>query len=108
LLEQVVERTGYLAMLRQLDAADGRERTANIDTLADNIRNYEQGVDAPTLAGFLEGAALATDLDNYEEGAGSVSLMTMHSAKRLEFPIVFLTGMEEELFPTQHAALDPV
>ena len=108
LLEQVVERTGYLAMLRQLDAADGRERTANIDTLADNIRNYEQGVDAPTLAGFLEGAALATDLDNYEEGAGSVSLMTMHSAKGLEFPIVFLTGMEEELFPSQHAALDPV
>ena len=108
LLEQVVERTGYLAMLRQLDAADGRERTANIDTLADNIRNYEQGVDAPTLAGFLEGAALATDLDNYEEGAGSVSLMTMHSAKGLEFPIVFLTGMEEELFPSQRAALDPV
>ena len=108
LLEQVVERTGYLAMLRQLDAADGRERTANIDTLADNIRNYEQGVDTPTLAGFLEGAALATDLDNYEEGAGSVSLMTMHSAKGLEFPIVFLTGMEEELFPSQRAALDPV
>ena len=108
LLEQVVERTGYLAMLRQLDKADGRDRASNIDTLADNIRNYEQGTDVPTLSGFLEGATLATDLDAYEEGAGTVSLMTMHSAKGLEFPIVFLTGMEEELFPSSRAMFEPL
>ncbi len=108
LLTQVVERTGYLEQLRQQDAADGRERTANLDMLAENIRNYEEETETPTLSGFLEGAALATDLDSYEEGAGTVSLMTMHSAKGLEFPIVFLAGMEEELFPSARVLSEPL
>ncbi|MBQ3076690.1 MAG: UvrD-helicase domain-containing protein, partial [Clostridia bacterium] len=107
LLTRVVEETGYLAAIRELDKTDGRDRCANIDTLADNIKNYEDGTDSPTLSGFLEGAALATDLDTYEEGAGTVSLMTMHSAKGLEFPIVFLPGMEEELFPSGRSIFEP-
>ncbi|NLT57443.1 MAG: UvrD-helicase domain-containing protein [Clostridiales bacterium] len=113
LLAQVAERTGYLDYLRAQDQADGRDRLSNLDTLADNIRNYERGIEeqggdeVPTLTGFLENAALTTDLDQLDESAGYVSLMTMHAAKGLEFPVVFVTGMEEELFPSARSLFEP-
>ena len=106
-LEQVLEKTGYMDYVKAQDKIDGRDRLSNIGTLSENIAKYEEGDPAPTIAGFLEGAALATDLDTYDEEAGYVSLMTIHSAKGLEFPIVFLTGMEEELFPSGRVLTDP-
>jgi DNA helicase-2/ATP-dependent DNA helicase PcrA len=75
--------------------------------LSENVAKYEESDPEPTIAGFLEGAALATDLDSYDEEAGYVSLMTIHSAKGLEFPVVFLTGMEEELFPSGRVLMEP-
>ncbi|HWP80177.1 MAG TPA: UvrD-helicase domain-containing protein [Candidatus Acidoferrum sp.] len=106
-LAAVLEKTGYLDYVRAQDTADGRDRTANIGTLSENVAKYEESDPEPTIAGFLEGAALATDLDAYDEAAGYVSLMTIHSAKGLEFPIVFLTGMEEELFPSGRVLMEP-
>lgn len=106
-LAAVLEKTGYLDYVRAQDAADGRDRTSNIGTLSENVAKYEESDPEPSIAGFLEGAALATDLDAYDEEAGYVSLMTIHSAKGLEFPVIFLTGMEEELFPSGRALMEP-
>ncbi len=107
-LGAVLEKTGYLDYVKAQDAADGRDRTSNIGTLSENVAKYEESDPEPTIAGFLEGAALATDLDTYDEAAGYVSLMTIHSAKGLEFPVVFLTGMEEELFPSGRVLMEPM
>ncbi len=106
-LAAILDKTGYLDYIKQQDAADGRDRTSNVGTLSENIAKYEESDDSPTIAGFLEGAALATDMDTYDESAGYVSLMTIHAAKGLEFPVVFLSGMEEELFPSSRVLENP-
>ncbi len=105
-LKKLVDTTGYYDYLRAIDNADGKDRLSNLDTLSENIKHYEEGEENPTVGGFLEGASLATDLDNLDEATSQVSVMTIHSAKGLEFPVVFITGMEEELFPSARS-FDP-
>ena len=101
----VIERTGYKAML-EADAAKGHEdaadRLQNLGQLVNNVKNYcdQHGEDA-TLEGYLEDIALISDIDSYNESADQVVLMTIHSAKGLEFPYVFLIGMEEGVFPSE-------
>ncbi len=101
----VIEITGYKAML-EADAAKGHEdaadRLQNLGQLVNNVKNYcdQHGEDA-TLEGYLEDIALISDIDNYNESADQVVLMTIHSAKGLEFPYVFLIGMEEGVFPSE-------
>ena len=101
----VIEITGYRAML-EADAAKGHEdaadRLQNLGQLVNNVKNYcdQHGEDA-TLEGYLEDIALISDIDSYNESADQVVLMTIHSAKGLEFPYVFLIGMEEGMFPSE-------
>ena len=93
LYDQLVERTGYLRMVED-DA-----RAHNIKELKSSIINYKGETDNPTLEGYLADVALYTDMDNYDENADCVVMMTMHSAKGLEFPNVFVVGCEEGIFP---------
>ena len=101
----IIEITGYKAML-EADAAKGHEdaadRLQNLGQLVNNVKNYcdQQGEEA-SLEGYLEDIALISDIDNYNESADQVVLMTIHSAKGLEFPYVFLIGMEEGVFPSE-------
>ncbi len=101
LLGEVVELTGYKAML-EAQGEEGQTRMENIGQLMNAVKTYAdaQGTEA-TLAGFLEETALITDLDNYDENADVVILMTLHAAKGLEFPLVFIIGMEEGIFPSE-------
>ena len=99
----VIELTGYKAML-EADAAKGHEdaadRLQNLGQLVNNVKNYcDQHGEEATLQGYLEDIALMSDIDNYNESKDKVVLMTVHSAKGLEFPYVFLIGMEEGVFP---------
>ncbi len=105
LFERLIEKTGYTDyLLAQGD--EGRERLENVKELATNIKQYENENEEATLSGFLEEVALISDIDSYEEGADAVVLMTVHSAKGLEFENVFLIGMEEGLFPSNQAIYD--
>jgi len=99
LVDALLERTGYLEML-QAEGEPGQTRLENIEELKSTMLRYEEETETPSLEGFLEEAALYTDLDNYDRGGDRVTLMTLHAAKGLEFPIVFLPGMEEGLFPS--------
>lgn len=101
----VIEITGYKAML-EADAAKGHEdaadRLQNLGQLVNNMKNYcDQHGEEASLEGYLEDIALISDIDNYNESADQVVLMTIHSAKGLEFPYVFLIGMEEGVFPSE-------
>jgi DNA helicase-2/ATP-dependent DNA helicase PcrA len=101
----VIELTGYKAML-EADAAKGHEdaadRLQNLGQLVNNVKNYcDQHGEEATLEGYLEDIALISDIDSYNESADQVVLMTIHSAKGLEFPYVFLIGMEEGVFPSE-------
>ena len=94
----VIDKSGYRQML--IDGGEEeKERLDNISEFVSGVREYEQTNESPTIMGFLEENALVADVDKYDEGADAVVLMTMHSAKGLEFPIVFLPGMEEGVFP---------
>ena len=101
----VIEVTGYKAML-EADAAKGHEdaadRLQNLGQLVNNVKNYcDQHGEEASLEGYLEDIALISDIDSYNESADQVVLMTIHSAKGLEFPYVFLIGMEEGVFPSE-------
>lgn len=104
--EEVMVRTGYIAMLEGKDIEENKTRLENIRELKSSINAYVQNADVPTLAGFLEEIALYTDLEQYNEGDDAVVMMTMHSAKGLEFPHVFLVGFEDGLFPGMRAIGD--
>ena len=105
--EEVMLRTGYIAMLENKPTEENKTRLENIRELKSSIQSYAQNTDAPTLAGFLEEIALYTDIEQYNEGDDAVVMMTMHSAKGLEFPNVFLVGFEDGLFPGMRAIGDP-
>ena len=96
---EVIAKTGYEAMLKA-QGEEGQTRLENLGQLVSSIKTYvdQNGEDA-TLAGFLEEVALISDLDSYDEGADAVVMMTLHSAKGLEFPYVFIVGMENGIFP---------
>ena len=98
LFDAMLDRSGYRQML--IDAgAEEADRLENLDEFKSGILEYIKENEAPTLTGFLEETALVADVDRYDETADAVVLMTIHSAKGLEFPIVFLPGMEDGLFP---------
>ncbi|MBQ1281820.1 MAG: ATP-binding domain-containing protein, partial [Oscillospiraceae bacterium] len=98
--DELLIRTGYLTMLEEKGDVESRTRAENVRELRSNLVNYTQNVDAPTLAGFLEEISLYTDIEQYDPDADAVVMMTMHSAKGLEFPHVFLVGLEDGLFPS--------
>lgn len=102
--DSLCEKTGYLDMLRA-QGAEGEGRIENIGELKTNLMKYEEAAEQPELSGFLEEVALYTDLDRMEE-TDSVLMMTLHSAKGLEFPSVFIVGMEEGVFPGMQAIYD--
>ena len=106
LFTEVVSKTDYLGHLR-LDKEKGEERIENIYELVSNLKTYESENEEPTLAGFLEEVALLTDIDNYNAQQDAVVMMTIHSAKGLEFPVVFLPGMEEGIFPGIQSMYNP-
>ena len=97
--EIVMERTGYAAMLQVKPDVENRTRLENIRELLTSIKGYMEHTDSPSLAGFLDEIALYTDLDNHDPNEDCVVMMTMHSAKGLEFPVVFVVGVEEGIFP---------
>lgn len=99
LLQEIIEQTGYLEELEAEDSDEARARIENIDELISKATAYEEAEEAPTLSGFLEEVALVADVDSLEEGSDYVVLMTLHSAKGLEFPNVYLAGLEDGLFP---------
>ena len=108
LYRTMLETTGYLAMWEQAGEAEVG-RVDNLNELASSILNYEQnsGEELPSLSGFLEENALMTDIDNYDAESDAVVLMTMHAAKGLEFPVVFLPGFEDGIFPGIQTLYNP-
>lgn len=101
LIEDIVNDTEYIEYLEDSDTPEMvNERRLNIDELISKAVLYEEKEDFPTLSGFLEEVALVADIDNMDSDNNVVSLMTLHSAKGLEFPVVYLAGMEDGLFPS--------
>ena len=100
LLREIIEETGYVRELEAEGTDEAMARIENIDELISKVVAYEESEEQPTLSGFLEEVALVADIDGLEEGSDYVVLMTLHSAKGLEFPKVFLAGMEDGLFPS--------
>lgn len=100
LIDDILDATGYLRELEADDSEEAKERIANIDELVNKLVTYEENAeDQPTLSGFLEEVALVSDIDNLDESSDNIVLMTLHSAKGLEFPYVYLCGMEDGIFP---------
>jgi len=99
-VEKVIADSGYSAMLIAENSVEAKTRLDNLGEFLSAVSEYEKSEENPTLSGFLENAALISDLDGYDETDDLVVLMTIHSAKGLEFPTVFLAGMEEGLFPS--------
>ena len=100
LLKEIIEETGYVRELEAEGTDEAEARIENIDELISKAAAYEEAQEQPTLSGFLEEVALVADIDGLEEGSDYVVLMTLHSAKGLEFPKVYLAGMEDGLFPS--------
>ena len=107
LLDEVLEKTGYLRMLEEKNTVEDTARAENVRELKTSIITYQKESGDNTLEGFLADVALYTDMDTYDKDADCVVMMTMHSAKGLEFPTVFLVGMEESIFPSIRAIGEP-
>ncbi len=110
ILEAVLDRTGYLDELSESDDPQDETRIDNLRELIAVAGEYEASNDEGTLTGFLERVSLVADADEIPEGedhGGMVTLMTLHTAKGLEFPVVFLTGMEDGVFPHQRSLYEP-
>ena len=99
LLDELLDKTGYVRMLEEKNTVEDTTRAENVRELKTSILGYMRESGDRTLAGFLADVALYTDLDNYDKDTDSVVMMTIHSAKGLEFHTVFLVGMEETIFP---------
>ena len=104
--DDVITETGYMSSL-DLDKDTADERKQNVMELLANLIRYMEENEGGTLTGFLEEVALLSDIDNYNADSESVVMMTLHSAKGLEFPVVFIVGMEEGLFPGNQVMYDP-
>ena len=105
--DELLIRTGYAAMLEQKGDVESRTRLENVRELRSSILTYLENADAPSLSGFLEEIALYTDIEQYDRTADAVVMMTVHSAKGLEFPEVYLVGAEDGLFPSARAIGEP-
>jgi DNA helicase-2/ATP-dependent DNA helicase PcrA len=99
--------SGYLGALEAENSGESKERTENIGAFISSAAEYDMLSEEHTLEGFLEECALMSDIDNYDSSADTVTMMTVHSAKGLEFPTVFMAGLEEGIFPGQNSALYP-
>ena len=106
-INTVIDETGYRAMLID-EGEQSKDRLENLEELISSAIEYEKSVDDPTLNGFLEDVALVSDIDNYDNETDAAVLMTIHSSKGLEFPVVFLPGMEDGIFPSVNSAMDPL
>jgi len=104
--DELLERSGYVAMLESKPTEENKTRLENVRELKSSINSYVENAELPTLAGFLEEIALYTDLEEYDDTDDTAVMMTMHSAKGLEFPHVFLVGFEDGLFPGMRAIGD--
>ena len=104
--EELMLRTGYISMLEAKPTEENKTRLENVRELKSSIQTYVENAEEPTLAGFLEEIALYTDIQQYDPDADAAVMMTMHSAKGLEFPHVFLVGFEDGLFPGTRAIGD--
>ncbi len=104
--ENILRESGYREMYTLDNTVENQTRLENLDEFINAAIEYERNAEEPTLAGFLELATLVSDIDNYDEEQDSVVLMTLHSAKGLEFPNVFLCGLEEGLFPGIRSVTD--
>ena len=104
--DELLIRSGYVDMLSAKPTEENKTKLENVRELKSSINAYVESAEVPTLAGFLEEVALYTDLEQYTEGDDAVVMMTMHSAKGLEFPHVFLVGFEDGLFPGMRAIGD--
>ena len=105
LVKAVIHQTGYQSALEDEGSVKARGKIENIQELMSATQEYENETEAPSLGGFLENVALLTSADTVAEGAEAVTLMTLHSAKGLEFPVVFMVGLEEGLFPIIRAGV---
>ncbi len=99
LYDELLNKTGYLRLLQESDDDKDRTRAENVEELKSSMLSFMKDSGDNTLEGYLANVALYTDLDNYDRDADAVVLMTMHSAKGLEFPTVYIVGMEEGIFP---------
>ena len=106
LIEVILKRTGYLESLIAENAQEAQGRIENIEELKSKAIEYEEKVENPSFEGFLDNISLVSDVDNYDEEQDAVVLMTLHSAKGLEFPVVFMCGMEYGLFPSMMAEME--
>ncbi len=108
ILGGILRDSNYLDDLEEQGTEEAEERAQNVRELVNAARQYEEEDDDPSLEAFLSNVSLATDLDNLQENSERVSLMTLHSSKGLEFPVVFLVGLEQNLFPNYRSLEDPI
>ena len=108
IISQIMEASGYIENLKNQGTDEANNRLENINELYNAVLQFQEDNEDNSLAGFLANASLASDLDNLEEGQQKVSLMTLHSAKGLEFTVVFLVGLEQGLFPHSRTLNDPI
>jgi DNA helicase-2/ATP-dependent DNA helicase PcrA len=106
-IDLVLEQTGYREALRQERAPEAEARLENLEELIAAAEDFTHAEAEPTLEGFLDGVALVADVDELKDAEARVTLMTLHSAKGLEFPAVFMTGLEEGVFPHARSLNDP-
>ena len=106
IIEYVLIKSGYIDMLTSEETVENQSRLENLEQFRASALEYEKDAENPNLSEFLETTALVADVDNYDETQDAVVLMTLHSSKGLEFPCVFLCGMEEGLFPSSRSVLD--
>jgi DNA helicase-2/ATP-dependent DNA helicase PcrA len=106
LILQLLESTGYVAALKQEATLEAETRLENLQELVAAAREFLERSEDKSLQAFLDSVALIADLDQLAEGSGAVTLMTLHSAKGLEFPVVFMTGLEEGIFPHSRSIND--
>jgi len=99
LLEKIIERTGYVRLLEEERTIEAQTRIENIEEFFSVVDDYEESEKEANLAGFLDSISLITDLDTWDGGTNCLTLMTLHCAKGLEFPLVFIVGLEAGLFP---------
>ncbi|NJL89903.1 MAG: DNA helicase PcrA [Coleofasciculaceae cyanobacterium SM2_1_6] len=106
ILEGIINDSGYVDELQSQGTEEAENRLENIEELYNAVRQFQETNEDSSLEGFLANASLASDLDDLQEGQKAVSLMTLHSAKGLEFPVVFLVGLEQGLFPHSRSIAD--
>ena len=105
---EVLDASGYLAQLKADQTVEAQTRLENLSELVNAAADYDQQADEPSLQGFLEHTALVSDQDSLQDDRGAVTLMTLHASKGLEFPVVFMAGMENGLFPHSRSFDEPL